>query len=130
MLVWKDSYATGVEIVDTQHKHMFDIGNKIYKLLKDDFCVDKYDKVTEILEELKQYTRYHFETEEQYMLDTQNKGYFIQKVEHDKFLVKLDGFELGDLEEVTDKDIEDLLTFIFEWVLEHILKKDKEVLSS
>lgn len=130
MLVWKDDYAVGVEIVDEQHKHMFEIGNRVYRLLKDDFCVDKYDKASEILDELKQYTRYHFETEEQYMLDSKNKGYFIQKVEHDKFLEKLDEFELGDLDEISDKDIEDLLTFIFEWVLDHILKKDKEMMSS
>lgn len=130
MLVWKDEYAVGVDIVDSQHKHMFEIGNRIYRLLKDDFCVDKYDKVVEILDELKQYTRYHFETEEQYMLDNQYKGYFLQKVEHDKFLEKLDEFDLGDLDEITDKDIEDLLAFIFEWVLDHILKKDKEIMSS
>ncbi len=34
MLEWKDKYSIGVELIDEQHKHLFEIGNKAVKLLK------------------------------------------------------------------------------------------------
>ena len=34
MLIWKDSYSIDMDLIDTQHKHLFDIGNQAYSLLK------------------------------------------------------------------------------------------------
>ena len=28
MLIWKDSYSIGMDLIDTQHKHLFDIGTQ------------------------------------------------------------------------------------------------------
>lgn len=132
MLSWKDEYAIGVESIDEQHRHLFEIGNRAYELLKDEFCIDKYDKVAEILDELEEYTRYHFESEEQYMQEIEYQGYFMQKVEHDKFLktIEEEKSKLAELDEVTDKDIENILSLVFEWVLNHILKRDKDIKSN
>lgn len=125
MLHWKDDYAIGVEIIDEQHKHLFEIGNKIYDLLENYLLDDKYDKVVTIIQELGNYTKYHFKTEEDYMLQIRYPKYFSQKVEHDDFIKKIEEIDLKDLDQNQDKHIRDILTFVFKWVLEHILKKDK-----
>lgn len=125
MLHWKDDYAIGVEIIDEQHKHLFEIGNKIYDLLENYLLDDKYDKVVTIIQELGEYTKYHFKTEEDYMLQIRYPKYFSQKVEHDDFIKKIEEIDLKDLDENQEKHIRDILTFVFKWVLEHILKKDK-----
>lgn len=128
MLVWKDNYSVGVDIIDEQHKHLFEIGNRAYEILKDKLCIDKYDKMAEVLEDLREYTKYHFKTEEDYMLEAGYERYFVQKVAHKNFIAKLEEYDLDDLGELADKEIEDILSFIFEWVLEHILKEDKKLL--
>jgi len=45
MLKWKDEYSIGIELIDEQHKHIFEIGNDAYELLKNDLSLDKYSKI-------------------------------------------------------------------------------------
>lgn len=125
MLVWKDKYSVAVELIDEQHKHLFEIGNNAYKLLRDDLCLDKYDRIVEIIEELRQYTRFHFKAEEQYMLKIGSKQYKSQKIAHDNFIKKINSVKLDNIDKDQKKYIEDLLAFIFNWILDHILEKDK-----
>jgi hemerythrin len=44
------------------------IADRAYDLLKNNLYTDKYDKIVEILEELKNYTICHFQSEEAYMM--------------------------------------------------------------
>ncbi|MDF2545980.1 MAG: bacteriohemerythrin [Anaerosolibacter sp.] len=125
MLVWKEEYAIGVEMIDAQHKHLFEIGNSAYKLLRDEFCTDKYDKIVEIIEDLRQYTMFHFKSEEEYMKKINYRKYFSQKVEHDDFIRKVNAIDFDNVDENPEKYLEDILAFIFNWTLEHILQKDK-----
>ncbi|MDF2594671.1 MAG: hemerythrin-like metal-binding protein [Clostridia bacterium] len=125
MLVWKEEYSIGVPLIDEQHQHMFEIGNSAYELLKDDFCTDMYDGVVEIIKELKEYTKLHFKTEEEYMLSIKYNKYFSQKVEHDDFIQKINEVDFDKVDDNPKKYIEDILGFVFNWTLDHILQKDK-----
>ncbi|AFM40138.1 hemerythrin-like metal-binding domain-containing protein [Desulfosporosinus acidiphilus SJ4] len=124
MLVWKEEYSIGVEHIDEQHKHLFEIGNRIYDLLENYLYVDKYDKIIAIIHELSDYTKYHFKAEEDYMLEIKYPRYFSQKVEHDDFIQKIEQIDFEEIDQDQDKHIREILTFVFDWVLEHILKKD------
>ncbi|AET70337.1 hemerythrin-like metal-binding domain-containing protein [Desulfosporosinus orientis DSM 765] len=130
MLEWKQEYEIGVELIDKQHQHLLEIGNSIYDLLENYLLADKYDKIVEIINELREYTKYHFKTEEGYMLKIKYPKYFDQKNEHDDFIAKIDEINLNDVDENQDKYIRDLLMFVFNWTIEHILKKDKLIMSS
>lgn len=112
-------------MIDEQHKHLFEIGNRIYNLLENYLSVDKYDKIVAVIQELSDYTKYHFKTEEDYMIQIKYPKYFSQKVEHDDFIRKIEEIDLTDIDKDQDKHIRDILTFVFNWILEHILKKDK-----
>ncbi len=125
MLVWKEEYAIGVELIDKQHKHLFAIGNSIYELLENYILDDKYDKIIKILTDLREYTKYHFQSEEEYMLQIKYPGYFSQKVEHDDFIDKIEEIELQNLDENQEEYIRELMLFVFNWILEHILQRDK-----
>lgn len=129
MLMWKDSYSIGMDLIDTQHKHLFDIGNQAYELLKDGLKIDKYDEIVVIIDDLRNYTKYHFKCEEEYMLSTNYSGYEVQRKEHTNFIEKIDAVDLHNIDMNQQKYIEDLLSFIFDWILEHILKKDKMIMS-
>jgi len=125
MLEWKDTYTIGVESIDEQHKHLFEIGNSIYELLENYLLDDKYDKIVRIVEGLRDYTKYHFESEEKYMIQIKYRNYLLQKAEHEDFINKLEEIELKDIDKNQEKYIRDLMVFVFDWILEHIVQKDK-----
>lgn len=125
MYEMKDEFYTGIEVIDNQHKRLFEIADKIYLLLKDEFSIDKYDKIVALIEELKEYTIYHFKTEEEYMESINYKRMFTQKIDHNNFVKKLDEIDLKDIDENQNESILDLLEFVNGWLVGHILEKDK-----
>jgi len=93
--------------------------------LKDDFSLDKYDKIVHILEELKDYTIFHFKSEEEYMESIEYKRLFTQKIEHEKFIKTLEETNYRDIDENQDESLVKILNFLNDWLIEHILKTDK-----
>jgi hemerythrin len=124
MLKWKDEYRIGIELIDTQHQRLFEIGQEAYELLNDEMRVDKYDRIVQVLEELRQYTMYHFKCEEEYMKSISYRKFFGQKVEHDDFIKKINEVKIDGIDENQDEYLKELLAFIFDWIIEHILTKD------
>jgi hemerythrin len=125
MLNWKEDYTTGVELIDDQHKELFKIANKGFELLRNDFYTDKYDRIIEILEELKNYTVFHFKSEENYMLSIGYKKFLSHKVDHDDFIQKVNNVDLRKIDQNQDEYIMEILSFICKWIEEHIHEKDK-----
>lgn len=120
----KDEYMTGVKFIDDQHKKIFDIADRTYMLLKDDFTLDKYDRVVELMQELREYTKFHFKEEEAYMEEIGFKRMFTQKVEHQEFIKKLDSMDLSLIDKNQDQYILNILQFLSDWLVEHIQEKD------
>lgn len=125
MLIWKDEYSIGVKLIDEQHKYLFEIGNNAYKLIKDNAGIDKYADVVMIIDDLLRYTRFHFKTEEDYMIKINYNEYLSHKKEHNEFIQKINEINLEQVKENPQKIIEDILAFIFDWLLSHILLRDK-----
>ena len=125
MYEMKEEYKIGVEQIDEQHKKLFELADKAYMLLKDDFTLDKYDKIVHIVEELKDYTVFHFKSEEEYMESINYKRLFTQKIEHSEFIKKLDAIDLKNVDENQDESLIKMLSFLNDWLTEHILRNDK-----
>lgn len=125
MYEMKEEYKIGVEQIDEQHKRLFELADKAYMLLKDEFTLDKYDKIVEIIQELKDYTIFHFKYEEAYMESINYKRMFTQKIEHDQFVKKLEAIDLKNIDQNQDKSLIEMLDFLNTWLTEHILKNDK-----
>jgi hemerythrin len=125
MVTWKDEYSIGLTDIDDQHKKLFEIVNRTQELLENEFIVDKYDRIVEIIEELKAYTHYHFKAEEDYMLKIGYKRFLSQKAAHNDFLEKMNSIELSQVDDNQHKYLNDILQFVCDWLVEHILKQDK-----
>ena len=125
MYEMKDEFKTGIEIIDNEHKMLFEIADKIYNLSKNEFIIDKYDRIVNLIEELKGYAALHFRDEEAYMESINYKKMFTQKVDHDNFIKKLNQINLNDLDANQEEYILELLDFINDWLVSHILEKDK-----
>lgn len=125
MYEMKEEYKIGVENIDEQHKKLFELADKAYMLLKDDFSIDKYDKIVQLLSELKEYTIFHFKSEEEYMESINYKRLFTQKIEHDNFIKTLENVDYNTLDAKQDESLMKILNFLNDWLVEHILKTDK-----
>jgi len=121
----KEEFKTGIELIDNEHKMLFDIADRIYMLINNEFIIDKYDKIVNLIEELKDYAAFHFKDEEAYMESINYKKMFTQKIDHENFIKKLNEIDLNKLDENQDKYILDLLEFVNQWLVTHILEKDK-----
>lgn len=125
MYEMKEEYKIGVELIDEEHTHLFELVEEAYQLLKEEFVSDKYDQIMRILQELREYTIKHFTDEEAYMESIDYPALFIQKAQHKSFVEKLEELDHMNLDEDQDKIIEDLLTFLTDWLINHIMKVDK-----
>ncbi len=125
MYEMKDEFKTNIQFIDEQHEKLFEIADNAYMLLTDNFTLDKYDKIMDIIDELKDYTKFHFDAEEKYMESINYKKLFSQKVSHEAFIKKLNEFNLKDIDENQDATIRELLKFLNDWLIEHILHSDK-----
>lgn len=126
MIKWKEEYSVGIELIDNQHKRLFEIADKAYELLKNDYYTDKYDRIVTILQELKHYTVFHFNAEEKYMESIGYKRLLSHKVQHDDFIDKINSYDLDKVDQDQDRYITDLLDFIINWISNHILHTDKK----
>ena len=125
----KPEYYIGIEMIDEEHKQLFQYADEAYELLHDEFTPDKYDKMNTILQNLRDYTVKHFTDEEAYMESIHYKKIFTQKIQHQEFVQKLDEFMEHHKEEVEDQDkqIMDMLEFLTEWLVNHILHVDGQI---
>ncbi len=129
MLKWNDNYLIGVEIIDNQHKELFRIATSADDLLKNEFYTDKYDKIVEIINELKDYTVIHFKTEEKYMLDIGYKRFLSHKAKHTDFIQSVNKINLENVDEQQDEYIASIIEFAVNWIVEHIYENDKLIVS-
>ena len=127
MYEMKPEYYTGIAQIDEEHKKLFEIADEAYELYKNEFIPDKYDHIAKILNELRDYTKIHFQHEEEYMKSINYKGMFMQKVQHDQFCQKLDELDLEHLDENSEEVIQEVLTFLTDWLVHHILETDKKI---
>lgn len=120
-----EKYLTGIALVDEQHERLFEIIGEANELVKAELLHDKFDKIVDILCELREYTKEHFKAEEEYMESIQYSGLEAQQVQHDAFVAKLDGLDLDQVDDNQQEYLEELLEFLFSWLSNHILKVDK-----
>ena len=129
MFEMKKEYFTGIQIVDEEHAKLFDYANQIYELLNDEFMVDKYDNIKDLLIKLKDYAKVHFADEEAYMESIQYKKIFTQKIQHQAFIDALEEYDLDEIDQMENQDavIGKMLTFVTDWLVDHILNVDTQI---
>lgn len=126
IFAFTDKYRTGIELIDAEHAELFRIIRNVNELVQAELLHDKYDEILNILSELKDYTEKHFADEEAYMESINYKRIFTQKVQHQAFIDKLDSVDLESIDAGENQDgaIADLLEFLTDWLIHHILEVD------
>ncbi|MCX4270304.1 MAG: bacteriohemerythrin [Lachnospiraceae bacterium] len=129
-LTFSSKYYTHIAFIDEEHKKLFDIIREAYQLVEEQFLHDKYDKIIEILNQLKEYTEFHFKNEETYMKKINYSGFDVQHQAHTVFvnrLVEVTYTDLNKIDENQEEYLHELLDFLLTWLTNHILKLDKQI---
>jgi len=125
MYQFKDEFRTGIDSIDEEHQRLFEIADKAYEILMDEFIPDKYDYIVAILNELKEYAATHFKHEEEYMVSIRYKKLFSQKAAHEEFIEKILSYDLEQIDENQKEAILEVLDFLNDWLVHHIVESDK-----
>jgi len=121
-LEWDDSFSVKVGEIDNQHHELVNMLNNLNGAMKTGKCKDNLGG---ILDEMVDYAATHFAFEERYFDQFDYLKSFTHKKEHAKFVKKVlafqDGFENGHT--ILSLDV---MTFLKEWLVNHIKGSDKE----
>ena len=123
--VFSDKFKTGVLMIDEEHQMLFAIIGKIYTAIEAELVHDKFDLILDILDELKEYTRVHFADEENYMKEIGYDGLAQQQIFHERFIQTLNDVNLDQVDENQEEYLYEVLNFLQNWLMNHILRVDK-----
>ncbi|PAF54165.1 hypothetical protein BKH42_02240 [Helicobacter sp. 13S00482-2] len=116
---WEESYSVDNEMIDTQHKKLFDLAQKAYLMVN--HSVSK-DEIKEVLKEFFEYMRDHFRDEENYMISIGYPALDEHKKHHRQIIID---FSKCVKEVHSANDLKEKIGVIAkEWLLQHILKED------
>lgn len=125
-----EKYHTGIELVDNEHRRLFEIIHDTNDLIHAELLHDKYDEIMRLLAELKDYTEVHFHDEEALMERIHYPELDAQKRAHTAFVERLVEIDLSELDDMDDNQQEyliDLIQFLAGWLINHILGSDKKI---
>lgn len=121
-LNWREVYETGIPEIDEQHK-------KLFNLLADICSVPMHKKgakLKESMEQIFEYAKNHFKTEEEYWAKIQLPKNMVEhhKKEHTKYSKHINDmlkyFSDGLFLSMTMTD------FLKNWIIDHVLGEDQE----
>jgi len=122
-LTWDDSYCVHDPVIDSQHKHLFELTDELYKLLEKYTSLDK-KSVASFLEMLINYALFHFSSEEDYMAFHKYPSLPDHKILHEEFANRITGL-VNDYVSGKEIDMHGVYDFLSDWLVTHITKEDK-----
>ena len=120
-LEWQDSWSVGNETLDTDHKQLVQIINRVSHLQ------DSGEDAVWVLNDLKGYSKYHFDREEKLMEAANIPGLVAHKKKHAMFVEWL-----GSLQRTINLPEAHFVVFnvandyLRDWLKNHILHTDME----
>lgn len=121
LISWDAQVQTGFRPIDDQHRRLFDIMNQLDGMLREHL---EHPDHVELFVKLSDYFIEHFSTEERYMLEFSYPGYEEQKAQHNWFVQKVKEMN-ADVRNGKMQIEADVLVFLKDWFVNHIMKLDK-----
>jgi len=122
LITWNDNYSVNNEELDSHHKELFLILNRLYVECLD---VDNENCVGPKLDELLAYADYHFKAEVEYMRRIEYFEVDGHIDMHNGFVYRLE--EMKRIPHVSQLELtKELIVFIGKWLLHHVLEEDRK----
>ncbi len=120
---WNSSYEIGNEKIDLQHKHLVEILSTLFESMRVGLG---YKQVESTILELKDYTITHFKDEEQFMREINYPNYIEHVEAHQYFVEMVEDFDKRHKNGEIALSL-NILDFLKNWLTNHILTADKEI---
>ncbi|MCB2230316.1 bacteriohemerythrin [bacterium] len=120
---WKKEYEIGVSQIDTQHKKLVDLLERLRLSLPNGL---QNPMVGSALKEIVEYTQTHFRDEETLMRGIRFADLDRHAILHKVLLGEVAGI-LKKLKAGEDYNALDLLQFLKHWLVDHIIKEDSRI---
>lgn len=120
-LQWEEKYSVGVEEIDNQHKKMFAVINELLDAIE---MNSPESHLSNIIESLVKYKKFHFETEEKYFKEFNYEEAEDHIAKHKDFNNKLASLK----EKYPENTIEfafELVDFLEDWLIGHLMITDQ-----
>ncbi len=121
MFTWSPIYSIGVEQYDEQHKRLFAIAQKLYDAMS---AGQGRVVLNEIFDELIEYARTHFASEEALMVRYAYPDYEVHRLQHEdltrQVLELRDKYHNGQIALSIP-----VMNFLKDWLRNHIYESDK-----
>lgn len=127
LLSFSEEYCVGVDVIDKEHRRLFEILADLNVLNREEYVNDKYDAIVDVVEELKDYTVKHFQDEEDYMKRIGYSGLAVQQMVHQSFIDKMDSINLETMDDNQQEYLDELIDFLANWLINHIMKMDQKI---
>ncbi len=121
---WSPQYEVGIELIDSDHQKLVGLLNQVVTAAHYHMGVNYVDNV---LGELIDYTKYHFEREEGLMESNNYPDMAAHKEQHREMVAKVAEFQQqlsGEHEEVLSENVH---AYLKDWLINHITHTDKEL---
>jgi hemerythrin len=121
VIEWSDAYTLGIAEIDEHHQHLCGLLNDTYEVF-----VAKEQKVAvaKVLEELIDYATYHFAAEERFLSHNAYSGLAVHQKQHADLIRQITKLQ-HELSAGSKALSLELIVFLKEWLLDHILKSDR-----
>ena len=122
LLKWKPEYTVHETELDRQHILLFELLNTVYENVINS---SEADCIKSVVNDLSEYLKYHFATEEQLMEDNGYQGIDAHIAEHRVFAQTIEAFKTNHHDNNLDA-AKELIVVLGNWVLHHILIEDRK----
>jgi hemerythrin-like metal-binding protein len=119
LIVWNPEYDLGIPIVDEQHRGIVSTINSLYYGMQNK---QGEDLLRPVISMINNYTRTHFEIEEDFLKRCKFPGLKHHQELHNELVKKLAKFGT---ESLSHQDPLKFLDFLKEWWIDHICVKDR-----
>ena len=117
---WDDSYSVGVKKIDEQHRHLFRLINDLNRM---SLGLESSKTLRDIMEEILEYTTYHFRTEEEIMKSVKFPGLEDHIKEHREMRERMTGHYYKCIDREF-KCLNEVLEELIDWLHTHMARSD------
>lgn len=126
IIEWNDNFSIDIDILDEHHKILVDLLNLLHNVCNEYNGYNDASVVINVINELKDYTIFHFNTEENLMKRYDYYDYPNHIIEHSSFISTILDFENRIKKEDNNLLILiELVNYLRWWLLNHIVISDK-----
>lgn len=122
LIDWQDNFSVSIKEMDDQHKKLIGMINQLHEAMK---AGKGAIEIKTVIDEMINYAKFHFDSEEKLMSEHHFAGLATQKIEHNAFIKKTLEFQ-ADLNSGKRTISIEVLNFLKDWLTNHILVNDKK----